>query len=296
MRVIPGWKKRIKKLQMALILLLLCAVFALWHSNCTLTVSQYVITTDKIAEPIRVVMLADLHNNEFGRDNVRLAQSVAQQRPDLILLVGDMLNGFEEQTQTAAKATEQLARIAPTYAAYGNHEYTHEIWYNTDIRALYEDAGARLLEAEYEDVEVNGQTIRLGGILGYCLSEKYLSTGEAKQYEITYLKQFQDTEYFTMLLCHYPLCWIKNDNLEQWDIDCVLSGHVHGGQIRLPIIGGIYAPDHGMFPGQLCGLYHSQDRERVMVLTRGLGGRRRLPRVGNVPEILVLDILPEKKD
>lgn len=287
-----------KKLDIAkwMFLLILVAVFALWYSNCTLTVSQYVITTDKIAEPIRVVMLADLHNNEFGRDNVRLAQSVAQQRPDLILLVGDMLNGFEEQTQTAAKATEQLARIAPTYAAYGNHEYTHEIWYNTDIRALYEDAGARLLEAEYEDVEVNGQTIRLGGILGYCLSEKYLSTGEAKQREITYLKQFQDTEYFTMLLCHYPLCWIKNDNLEQWDIDCVLSGHVHGGQIRLPIIGGIYAPDHGMFPGQLCGLYHSQDRERVMVLTRGLGGRSRLPRVGNVPEILVLDILPEKKD
>ena len=275
--------------------LTICFLLSIWQSNYTLTISHHAISTDKVDTSFRVVLLSDLHNSEFGRDNARLAELVQKQQPDMILLAGDMLNGFETQTETISGIVERLAQIAPTYAAYGNHEYTHEVWYGTDIRTLYENAGAELLEANYMDIQVNGQTVRLGGILGYCLSEKYLSSGEAKHKEIEYLKAFQNTEHFTMLLCHYPLCWIKNDNLEQWDIDSIFAGHAHGGQIRLPIVGGIYAPDHGMFPGQLSGLYYSQDRERVMILTRGLGGRSKLPRLNNVPEIVVVDILPQMK-
>jgi len=276
--------------------LLGAAAVILWcffGSKYALEVTNYVIKTPKLTAPIRIVHLTDLHNSQFGEDNARLAARVAKQRPDLILLTGDMLNGDEPRTDIVQTLVEQMVKIAPVYASYGNHEKANRNMFGTDIMMLYEQAGAVVLEREYEDIEVNGQTVRIGGILGYCLSEEYLRTGEARMYEITYLKEFQDTEWLKLLLCHYPLCWIEDDNLEAWDIDSIFAGHVHGGQMRLPFIGGAYGPDQGLFPGQECGLYYSQDRERVMVLSRGLGSRGSVPRINNVPEIVVVDILPQ---
>lgn len=287
-----SWKRRL-----AALLFAAAGVLCWWFfgSKYGLEVSNYVLTTPKLTAPVRIVQLSDLHNSEFGRENERLVRLVGKQQPDIILLTGDMLNGDERETDIAVRLIEQLAPIAPVYASMGNHEQAHRRVFGTDIQTLYEDAGAVLLEREYMDIDINGQTLRIGGILGYCLSEEYLRTGEARPGEIAYLKDFQDTQLFTILMCHMPLCWIEDDNLEQWAIDCIFAGHAHGGQIRLPWIGGAYAPDQGWFPGQMRGLYFSQDRQRMMVLSRGLGSRGRIPRINNVPELVVVDILPQMK-
>lgn len=287
-----SWKKRL-----AVLLLMAAGVLFWWSygSKHGLEVTSYAITTPKLTAPVRIVQLSDLHNSEFGRENERLLRLVEKQQPDIILLTGDMMNGDHPRTDIAAHLTKQLTRIAPVYASWGNHESAHRWNFGTDIQALYEQAGATVLEREYADIDINGQRIRIGGILGYCLAEEYLRTGEARPDEIAYLKSFQDTQMFTILMCHMPLCWIEDDNLEQWEIDCVFAGHAHGGQIRLPWIGGAYAPDQGLFPGRLCGLYYSEDRERVMVLSRGLGSSGSVPRINNVPEIVVVDILPQMR-
>lgn len=290
MRRLSARKKRWAAL---LLCMMAVAAWCVFGSVYGLEVTNYVLSTPKLTAPIRVVQLTDLHNSEFGEDNARLVEMVRKQQPDIILLTGDMLNGDEPETQVAVSVIRQLTDVAPVYAALGNHEKANRKVFGTDVTALYEQAGAMVLELSYADVEVDGQTIRLGGVLGFCLSEEYLCTGEARAYEIEYLKAFQDTELLTILMCHYPLCWIENDNLEAWEIDYIFCGHVHGGQIRLPIIGGIYAPDQGLFPGRECGLYYSADRERVMVLSRGLGSRG-VPRINNVPEIVVVDILPKR--
>lgn len=277
--------------------LLLIAVVAAWGilgSKYVLEVTNYVLSSPKLTAPIRVIQLTDLHNSEFGEANTRLVDLVTRQRPDLILMTGDMLNGREDETEIAVNLVRRLTEAAPVYFSYGNHEVTHEQMYARDLTALFEKAGATVLNRTYEDVTVNGQTIRLGGIYGYCLPEKYYATGEARYWECEFLKEFQDTESYTLLLAHLPTCWIRNDNLDIWQIDCVVSGHEHGGQIRLPLIGGLYAPDQGFFSGRSSGIYTSQDGERAMVLSRGLGSGVGVPRFNNVPEIVVVDILPQR--
>ena len=280
------------------IVLAVAAVVLLWcflGSKYALEVTSYTLAAPKLTAPIRIVHLTDLHNSEFGAENARLVRLIEKQRPDLIFLTGDMLNGDEPRTDVSTRLVEQLAKIAPVYASLGNHEKAHENVFGSDVTALYAKAGAHVLERTYEDIEVNGQTVRIGGIYGYCLPEKYLRTREAREKEVEYLKAFEQTDLLTLLLCHVPTSWIVNDNLEEWNVDCIFSGHIHGGQIRLPWIGGAYAPDQGWLPGRLMGLYFSQDRERVMVLSRGLGSSDDVPRINNVPEIVVVDILPQMK-
>ena len=278
-------------------LLVIIAAWSCWGllgSKYGLEVTNYVLSSPKLTAPIRVVQLTDLHNSEFGESNERLVRMVKKQNPDLILMTGDMLNGREDETEIAVNLVRRLTGVAPVYFSYGNHEVTHERTFARDLTALFEEAGATVLDRTYKDVTVNGQTIRLGGIYGYCLPEKYYSSGEAKRWECEYLKEFQDTESYTLLLAHLPTCWIRNDNLDIWKIDCVFSGHEHGGQIRLPLIGGLYAPDQGFLPGRSSGIYTSQDGRRVMVLSRGLGSGVGVPRFNNVPEIVVADILPQR--
>ena len=276
-----------------LLCLAVCTGILLYRSKYCLTEAQYTIQSDKITSPVRVVQLTDLHNSNFGRDNEKLAELVAQAQPDLIFITGDLLNANVERTDIATEIITKLSAIAPVYVSLGNHETEYLERYGTDLIPLYQDAGATVLEQDYVDVTVNGQNLRIGGLYGYCLSWRYLDSGEADPAECAFLSEFQDTDAYTMLLCHMPVCWIQGNSLEDWDVDCVFSGHIHGGQIILPGIGGVYAPDMGWFPGRLRGLYPSADGKSTVVLSSGLGNTEWIPRFHNVPEIVTVDFLPE---
>lgn len=276
-----------------LIVLFLTAVgYSLYTSKYTLTTTKNTFFYDKLTAPVRIVQLTDLHNSVFGKDNERLAAAVEEQAPDLIVLTGDLINSDEEDCSVVKTLLEKLGRIAPVYVSYGNHEFFYEKIFHKDVKKSFEEAGAKVLEFSYEDVEIRGQKLRLGGLYGYCTPAKYLETKEADERECAFLTEFQATDRLTILLAHMPFAWIVNDGISEWSIDCVFSGHDHGGQIRIPFVGGLYAPDQGFFPGRDCGLYESGDGQKVLVLSRGLGSTRRIPRVFNVPEIVVMDLLP----
>ena len=283
------------KWALVIIVLLLISIMVgrnIYQSKYSLDYSSYQISSDKINTPVRILQLTDLHNSEFGENNQELIDRVASQSPDLILITGDLLNSDESRTDIATNLISSLCDIAPIYISLGNHEVEYQQQFGTDIIRLYEDAGAVVLDRQYQDFEVNGQKLRLGGIYGYCLPAKYLETNEADPEECAFLSDFQNTDLYTILMCHMPVCWMLNDGLDEWDVDCVLAGHVHGGQVVLPLIGGVYAPDMGWFPGKLQGLYSSTDGSSTMVLSTGLGNTESVPRFNNVPEVVMVDILP----
>ena len=276
------------------IIILLSSVISLLLSAYGLTVTHYEEISDKLTAPVRIVHLTDLHNSEFGKNNSRLVEKVREQKPDLILITGDLLNSNEERTDIAENIIRDLSEVAPVYVSLGNHEKAYERLYEKDLTRLYASAGAEVLEFSVADVEVNGQDLCLGGFYGYGLPAFYYATSEAQEKETEYLLQLEENEEYTILLCHMPLAWLRIEALENWHFDCVLTGHIHGGQIRFPFIGGLWAPDMNWYPGRVCGIYTSTDGTRFMELSRGLGNTDRVPRFNNIPEIVVLDLVPEE--
>ena len=275
-------------------LLLMCLLigFNIYKCQTYSEITQHNIDSSKIDNKLVVLHLSDLHNRTFGDYNSELIDMSRDASPDIILLTGDLINMDEEDTTVAEMLISDLIDIAPVYVSMGNHEVAYEENFGISLTEVFEDAGAVVLDREYVDIEVNNQKLRIGGIYGYCLPAKFFETGEADPEECAFLSDFQDTERYTILMCHMPVCWMINEGLDEWDVDCVFAGHAHGGQIILPFIGGVYAPDMGLFPGRLEGVYSSKDKEKHLVLSRGLGSEGIVPRINNRPEIVVTKIQP----
>ena len=276
--------------------LILCALLGLeiYRSNFVLTAAHYEISSEKLTAPVRIVHLSDLHNAEFGENNEDLVALVAAQQPDLIFFTGDLVTGFRKETDAAMNLVEQLGKLAPVYVSIGNHEQMHEKNFGSDLTGMLEFRGAKVMEFAYDDITLKGQNLRIGGISGYCVPDIYLKTGEANVAECEFLWDFQDTPRCALLLAHIPVCWILNDGISHWNADAVFSGHVHGGQVEIPGIGGVFAPDMGFLPGRVAGLFPSRDGAKTLVVTRGLGNSVALPRFNNPPRVLVVDLVPKQ--
>lgn len=287
-------KKKVIQIYPVLFLLLIIGILYLrlvYLSTHGLRISSYDIPAE-VTESIRIVQLSDLHNSEFGVDNQRLVQAVEQQSPDLIFLTGDLINDDEPDLSIALNLIRDLSQVAPVYASYGNHELTYEDSFHADLAQLYQEAGATFLDLSWKEITIRHTALRIGGVYGYCLPAEYLTTNEAKQDECNFLTTFQDTQLPTLLLCHLPVSWLGK-SLDSWDVDIVFSGHLHGGQAVLPGVGGLYAPDMGWFPGRLWGVFWSADEEHALVLSSGLGSAEYVPRINNIPEIVVVNLIPK---
>ena len=283
-----------RKIRIAVILTVIGALLLLelCRSNFCLSVSYYQVCSSKVPEPVRILHLTDLHNKTFGKDNEDLLAEAQALGPDIILFTGDLVTSWEEDTHVAAELISELTQLAPVYISLGNHEQGHEDTFRSNLTALFEDAGAQVLEFAWTDVQTGQQTLRIGGFSGFGFGESYIPTGDARPRELEFLREFQDTENCTLLMGHQPAAWLLHSCLDEWSIDLVFSGHVHGGQFLIPGIGGVYGPDLGFFPGRLEGLFPSADGSSNLVLSRGLGNSVPVPRLNNAPQLLVLDIMP----
>ena len=189
-----------------------------------LTVADYTVQSEQIENPLSFVLISDLHDNIFGENNKTLVETIAQQNADLILMCGDMLNEDSDNSSAVEKLISDLSEIAPIYYALGNHEIAY--MENTDPALVNKltIAGASVLEQEYEDIVVNGQNIRIGGMYAYAFpvdDRDDISTMPKDVY--AFLCDFQDTEAFTLMMAHRPESCVLRTGSKLWDVDLVVT-------------------------------------------------------------------------
>lgn len=240
----------------------------------------YQVKSNKVTDNIRIVCLSDMHLKEFGKNNETLIHEVKKLGPDIIALVGDM--NLENQPDNYGMVTDlclKLDEIAPVYYSLGNHEIDAMLFHGSNIYKDIKKAGIKILNNETETITVGATTIDIIGLTQNPVEfEEY-----GKEF---FDKAMSESNHFKLVLNHYPEQFFGT--FDDYEIDLMLAGHTHGGQVRLPWIGGLYAADQGFFP-QLCDGYHEVGDSRLLI-SRGLGKSGIVPRIFNKPEIMIVDI------
>jgi hypothetical protein len=230
----------------------------------------------------RIVHVSDLHNAEFGANQSRLIGAVKDVSPDLIAITGDLIDSRHTDIEKAMDFINSAVRIAPVYYVTGNHEARTKEY--AKLEAQMSEAGIVILKDEGTIIERGGDSIRLFGLNDPSFALEDNRLGDNAVIIDTKLKSIpSESNEYTILLSHRPELF---DVYVTNSIDLVLSGHAHGGQVRLPFVGGLVVPNQGFFPVYSDGVYE-KDQTR-MVVSRGLGNSIAPVRVNNRPELVIV--------
>lgn len=259
-----------KKRMLIISLLIGICLFFSFYQNNSLTTSTFTLSSPKIGDSLKIVQLSDLHSKQFGKNQKRLVNRVKQLDPDFIVFTGDLVDSKKYDEQKSMTLMEKLVELAPTYYVTGNHES----WSGKfpSLEEKLEQTGVQVLRNEQTLFHIGGETINIMGV-----DDPAFLSGEQELSRI--VDSLSQEEHFNLLLSHRPELFSLYEN-----IDLVLTGHAHGGQVRLPFIGGIIAPDQGFMPKYTAGMY--KNKETVMIVNRGLGNSIIPQRIFNRPEIV----------
>ena len=271
------------------IIALLLVVWIVWD-NTRIVVTEIEVESDRLPEGFdnyRIVHVSDLHNDEFGEGNEKLLSMIEATEPDMIAITGDLLDSRRTNVEKALNFAKGAVKIAPCYYVTGNHESREGKTYE-QLEEGMTGAGVIVLRNDKMLVEKNESAIT---VLGIDDPRFVLNTDrQAKMKDVignvlSGLMKDVPKEQFTLLLSHRPE--IFELYCEQ-KIDLILTGHVHGGQIRIPGVGGVIGPGQGLLPDYDAGLYSTGDTN--MVLSRGLGQSIVPFRINNPPELVLVTV------
>ena len=261
-------------------LLLTATVLAVGDSKYHLQLTEHEISLRNLPaelDGLRIVHLSDLHGSSFGRDNSRLIELIRLQEPDIIALTGDFAE-TEGQLKTVEALLRGLAGVAPAYYVSGNHEWAGGIASQT--KALMERYGVRCLANEYELFERGGAAMVVAGV-----EDPNGWADMIQPEELAERLRQEHPEDFVLWLGHRNY-WVEQ--YPELPVDLILSGHAHGGIVRLPFLGGLLNVNHRLIADYETGLYWSGDY--CMEVSRGLGNSIPVPRLFNRPELVVLTL------
>lgn len=268
-----------------LIFLIALVVWIIW-GNAALELNTYTITSHELPDAFdgyRIAHVSDLHNAEMGDGNEKLLAILREAEPDIIAITGDLIDSRNTDIGIALAFAEEAVQIAPCYYVNGNHEARVSEY--DELKEGLEAAGVVVLENERVEIELSGETITLLGVDDPSFNADYLF-GDAAAVVSTKLAEITTEEDgFTVLISHRPELF---DTYVECGMDLVLSGHAHGGQFRLPVVGGLVAPNQGLFPEYDSGLYTENGTN--MIVSRGIGNSILPFRFNNRPEVIVIEM------
>lgn len=276
--------KKIVIISLIVILLLFCG-FYLYFQNTALQVTKFLIVDSKIAKSFnnyRIIQLSDFHNTTSKKLTNQLVEEITKEEPDIIVITGDLIDSRRTNVDAAIDFLGKIKDIAPIYYISGNHE-SRISEYET-LKKEMNDLGINLLDNEVIEIQKKDDIINLIGIDDPSFS----NTIEVDDSEIIedQIKSINYGEnFYTILLSHRPEAFktYVNEN-----INLIFSGHAHGGQIRLPFIGGIFVPNQGFFPKYTSGKY--EEKNTSMIVSRGIGNSLFPFRINNRPELIVVEL------
>ena len=279
-------KGRPRRILLCVLALLLVAVFLyVPYTKTHYKIVFYQETSKKVSDNIRIAVISDIHNREYGENNEALISDLRELKPDLILFPGDMVIREQDDYQPMLDLVSNLIGIAPCYGVLGNHE-SERIYYRDDkgLPEAFENAGLRLLRNAQEKIEIGKNTVQLIGVEGTSYGfEEY---GGREFMEKTGI----DPAAFSILMAHIPILF--EPQLSGYDFDLGIAGHVHGGIVVLPFIGGLYTREEGFFPKFTAGKY-ILEKQQTLIISAGLGDSKVFPpRIHNMPELVVIDVNP----
>lgn len=269
-------KQKYIKLAITLSIVIVIILFCNFQ-NKHLETTHYTYAAEQLGadlEGYRIVQISDLHNAKFGKNNQKLVGRIRECEPDMIVLTGDLVDSNHTNVDRAVQFVDEIVKICQVYYVTGNHEYWLEKSEYDELMDGLIGAGVVILDDQVVEISRGDAKFRLVG-----LDDKSLTDG-------TLEALLSDEKEFTVVLAHEPQYLVRYASS---GVDLVLSGHAHGGQFRLPFVGGIVAPDQGFLPEYTAGEYYMNGTE--MIVSRGLGNSVIPVRLFNFPEIVCVDLV-----
>ena len=270
-----------------LIIFVLMLIELYIDANCIQT-TRFEVASEKIPasfDGYKILQLSDLHSKEFGKDNKKLLQKIDDANPDIIVLTGDFVTANESDFTVFFNLVDKISPKYEVYYITGNHEQAMKGAFKKEIFGYLSYKGVKFLSNKSVSLIKNSETIDLYGL---CYESAYYSDRRGNVYTKEMMTKSlgeADLTKFNLLLTHSPTNF---EIYKSWGADLILSGHVHGGMIRVPFVGAIFSPDEGFIPKYSAGKY--QLEESVLIVSRGLGRGSRGFRLFNRPNLVEITL------
>lgn len=279
--------KRVLKFGALFLCLIIVVGTFIVYSNFKLETTKYTIENPDLPKSFdgyKIVHLSDLHNAEFGKNNKNLINVIKEEKPDAVFVTGDTIDGFYTNIQIPIDLFKEILKICDIYLVVGNHEIRSDTNQYLEFIDMLTEIGVIVLKDNSTHIERNGEKIQVIG-LNDASNYKANYNDNYNEQIIETINNLDDKECFSVLLSHHPELF---DDYAKTNVDLVFSGHAHGGQFRLPFIGGVIAPEQGLFPEYTEGVFTEDNT--TMIVSRGLGNSIVPVRINNSPEILVVTL------
>lgn len=277
---------KIKKAIMVATILMTLVIFCYWQNN-DISITNIDCTNNKVPDNFndyKMLQISDLHNKEFGKNQNKLVKLTKKINPDVIVVTGDIIDSRRTNIDIGIDYMSQAVKIAPTYYVPGNHESRIDEY--GKLENILSKEGIKILNNDSEIIKINNQEITLLGMKDIS----FINSGNKQKQFSSILSNLKNesNDNLTILLSHRPELI---DIYANHNIDLVFTGHAHGGQIRLPFIGGLLSPGQGLLPKYTSGIYEKDNTK--MIVSRGLGNSLFPFRIFNRPELIVTTLKSE---